>query len=241
MLLTPDGPPALPLWIHGRAFLTLPPQFFDVHDAISGEVVRRTPLCGTEEAAEAVAAALAAAPGWAAESAAARQKWLFAWGAELKHYRDHFATLIRQESGKEENEAQAEVEEAVAILQNAQEDDAARQSETEPIVLIAWDAQEPLLAAVRLAAPVLRGGSAVILKPSPRAPAAAYALAELSAPIGIPPGVVNLLQGDEATLKALLSCAATNRLHYSGHPDWMRKIDALINPPSTPEESANLA
>jgi acyl-CoA reductase-like NAD-dependent aldehyde dehydrogenase len=241
MLLTPDGPPALPSWIHGRAFLTLTPQFFDVHDAISGELVRRTPLCGAQEAAEAVAAALDAAPGWAAQSAVARQKRLFAWGAELKHYRDHFATLIRQESGKEENTAQSEVEEAVAILQNAQGDDAARQNGAEPIVLIAWDAQDPLSAAVRLAAPVLRGGSAVILKPSPRAPAAAYALAELSARIGIPPGVVNLLQGDEAALKALLFCAATNRLRYRGHPAWMRKIDALINPPGIPGETSTRA
>ena len=53
---------AIPLWINGRAYLTMAPAFFDVRDARSGQVRRRTPLCGASEAQTAVASAQDALP-----------------------------------------------------------------------------------------------------------------------------------------------------------------------------------
>jgi acyl-CoA reductase-like NAD-dependent aldehyde dehydrogenase len=214
MMFSPEGPPALPSWIHGRAFLTLTPAFFEVRDALSGKPLRRTPLCGAEEAAEAVSAATEAAPEWATLMAVRRQELLQVWAAELERYDDHFARLIRQETGKEEADARLEVKNAVAALRsakgNGRRDDAGR------IIIIVGDEQEPLLSAARFIAPALRDGNVVILKPSPGAPAAAYALAELSARAGILPGVVNLVQGDETALKALLTHAAARDLRHSG-------------------------
>ena len=43
---------AIPLWINGRAYLTVSDSFYDVLNPASGEAVRRVPLCGAAEAAE---------------------------------------------------------------------------------------------------------------------------------------------------------------------------------------------
>ena len=64
MEFTPEGPMAIPLWLNGRAYLTVSEAFFDVVNPLSGEALRRVPLCGDDEAAETVAAAAAAQPQW---------------------------------------------------------------------------------------------------------------------------------------------------------------------------------
>ena len=66
MEFAPDGPKAIPLWIRGHAFLTVSDRFHDVVDPLTGEALYRVPLCGASEAAEAVASARNAQPGWAA-------------------------------------------------------------------------------------------------------------------------------------------------------------------------------
>ena len=54
MEFAPEGPKAIPLWINGHAFLTVTQSFYDVVNPVTGEAVYRVPLCGTDEAAEAV-------------------------------------------------------------------------------------------------------------------------------------------------------------------------------------------
>lgn len=223
MMLSPDGPPALPLWINGRAFLTMAPAFYEVHDALTGEALRRTPLCGAEEVAEAVAAAQAAAPAWAAVPEIRRQELLQAWAKGLDQYTGHFAKLVRQETGKEEVLAKAEVESAVAALQAG----AADAADAGRVVGLTWDDSAPLATAAALLAPVLRAGGAVVLKPSPRAPGAVYALVELSARVGLPAGVVNLVQGDEAALQALFARGDVSRVALSGREEWAGKVSAM--------------
>ena len=63
---------------------------------------------------------------------------------------------------------------------------------------------------------LLLAGTTLVLKPSPKAPSAAYALCELSSRVDWPAGVLNLLQGDTAAIAGL--CAADiDRLVYAGN------------------------
>jgi acyl-CoA reductase-like NAD-dependent aldehyde dehydrogenase len=196
--LTADGPPVLPSWVRGRAFLTLTSGFAEVRDA-TGRIVRRTPLCGADEVGEAVASARAALPDWGAWTADERQTLLVAWADALQKHAAHFAGLLGEERGKSASEVQDEVSAAIVALR------ATAPVATENagcVVACAWDAKMPLADAVRLMAPVLRAGGVVIGKPCASAPGAAYALCELSARVGVPPGVVNLVQGEAAVLAA---------------------------------------
>jgi acyl-CoA reductase-like NAD-dependent aldehyde dehydrogenase len=233
MMLSPDGAPALPLWINGRAFLTLTAAFYDVHDAQSGAVLRRTPLCGASEVAEALASAQTAAPAWAAMPAAQRQALLDDWAAALAAYAGHFAGLIRAETGKSAEAAAAEVAAAIASLRAGPASPATPAAAGATFAL-AWDDSAPLAHATRLSAPLLCAGGTVVFKPTPKAPAAAFALAELSARAGLPAGVVNLVQGDEAALAALLAHADVRQLAFAGRAPLAERIRTLAQAAGKP-------
>ena len=83
MEFSPEGPKAIPLWINGHAFLTVSESFFEVVNPLTGQALRRVPLCGADEAMAAVTAARDAAPGWAEQVPAARQAALEALAAAL--------------------------------------------------------------------------------------------------------------------------------------------------------------
>ena len=220
MNFTPDGPAAIPLWINGHAFLTVTEKFFDVVDATSGQAVRRVPLSGADEAAIAVAAAVAAAPAWSALGGGERRALLAALATSLDGYAGHFAKLIGQETGKPEAAAIAEVQAAVAALTDAPPG-------TAGVLVALADAGNPLAALVELIAPALAAGGTVVVKPSPKAPGAAYALCELSARAGWPAGVLNLIQGDEAAVEGLCAQAAVSRVAYGGDAALGTRIAAI--------------
>jgi acyl-CoA reductase-like NAD-dependent aldehyde dehydrogenase len=193
-----DAVPVLPSWINGRAFLSLTADFAEVRNP-EGKVLRRTPLCGADEIAAAVASAQAALPAWSALPASERQNLLVAWAAALEKYAAHFARLISEETGAGESEALADVAATAVSLQSA----TSPKSESGRIAACVWSAQCALAAVASLMAPVLRAGGVVIVNPCVQSPGAAFALCELSARVGIPAGVVNLVQGEDAVLTAL--------------------------------------
>ena len=192
-----DEPLAIPLWINGHAYLTLAPAFLDVRNPASGEILRRTPLCGADQAQAAVAAAQAALAAWAAQPAAARAARLAALGDALVAYAAHFAALIVEESGKDAALAAAEVADAVALLCSPPIGDASG------VVAIVGNAEAPLLSSLRLAVPALMAGAALVIRPLPQAPSAIFALAELSGRCAFPGGVINILHGGDAVVEAL--------------------------------------
>lgn len=228
MELTPEGPMAIPMWVNGRAYLTVAQGFYDVSNPTTGEAIRRVPLGGADEAAAALAAARAAQPTWAAMGMAARQVCLAALADALERYADHFAGLLRQECAFDEVAANAEVSTAIAALRGA------GVGETGVFGLVV-DATRPLAAAAENLAPALLAGATVVVKPSPRAPAAVFALCELTGRCDWPAGVVNLLQGDTAAIESL--CAAgIDRLVYAGTAALGVQIGALAEAAGTPYE-----
>ena len=226
MEFAPEGPKAIPLWVNGHAYLTVTDAFYDVVDPVSGEAIYRVPLCGAAEAAEAVGAARAAQPGWAALAKEARQALLAALADRLDGYAGHFAKLLRKETGFSEEAAQAEVAAALAALRGTAVGEAG-------VVAVVVDATHPLAGFAEAAAAALRGGASVIVKPSPKAPSAAYALCELTARAEWPAGVLNLMQGDTAAIQGL--CAASiDRLVYVGEPALGAQVGAIASAAGKP-------
>lgn len=214
-----EGPMALPLWINGHAYLTVCDTFFDVTQPQTGAVLRRVPLAGADEAATAVAAAMAAQAAWAAMPMPARRVCLSDLAAQLLQYRAHIAALLAEETGLSLPEAETEVEAAAAALQA----DQVGESGVQAIVL---DTVQPLWHAAAALAPAALAGATLVFKPSPRAPAAIFVLCELTARAGWPAGVVNLLQGDLAALEGL--CATEiDTLCYAGAGGLAESIAAL--------------
>jgi acyl-CoA reductase-like NAD-dependent aldehyde dehydrogenase len=223
-----EGPKAIPLWINGHAFLTVTDAFFDVTNPATGEAIRRVPLCGASEAAEAVGAAQTAQPDWAMMGMPARRLCLAALGDALDRYAGHFAKLLMQDCGFDEARASAEVAEAVAALSGAMV------GETGVFGLV-LDASRPLASFAEIIAPALMAGATVIVKPSLKAPSAAYALCELSGRAEWPAGVLNLMQGDTAAIEGM--CAAgIDRLVYAGHAALGVQVGAIAEAAGIPFE-----
>lgn len=208
MDFTPDGPMAIPMWINGHAFLTASQDFYVVSNPLTGEALRRVPLCGADEAAEAIAAARGAQPGWAAMGMPARRVCLSRLAEQLERYAGHFGKLLGQECGFDEARAEAEVSAAVAALQEP----AVGATGVLGIVL---DDSRPLANFAELLAPAVLAGATAVVKPSPKAPSAVFALCELATRCEWPAGVLNLLQGDLAAIRGL-AAGAIDRLAYGG-------------------------
>lgn len=225
----PEGPMAIPLWINGHAFLTATQEFFDVVNPATGEALRRVPLCGANEANEAIAAARAAQPVWAAMGMPARRVCLSNLADALDRYTGHFAKLLAQECGFDEAQATAEVAEAVAALQDAAVG-------ATGVVGLVLDASRPLADFAKAMAPAVLAGATLVVKPSPKAPSAVFALCELSSRSEWPAGVLNLLQGDLAAIRGL-SAGGIERLVYAGAPGLGEQVGKIAEAASVAFES----
>ncbi|MBL8881239.1 MAG: aldehyde dehydrogenase, partial [Phycisphaerales bacterium] len=89
------------------------------------------------------------------------------------------------------------------------------------------DDRAPLLGPLQRAVPALLAGATVVVKPSPKAPSAAFALAELTARSAFPGGVFNILHGDLAAIEGLCSAAEVGLLLFAGDPALGSKVAAI--------------
>ena len=147
MMSETDQVLAIPLWINGHAYLTMAKAFYDVRDAATSEVKRRTPLCGAAEALSATASAKEALAPWVATSANERARLLAALADALAEYDEHFAGLISEETGKDAATAAGEVSAALNLLRTA--DPTAAASDCSTVVAVVSDDREPLLGPLR--------------------------------------------------------------------------------------------
>lgn len=77
-------------------------------------------------------------------------------------------------------------------------------AEPRGVVTAITPAAAPLLAAVRIVAPALAAGNAVILKPSEQSPLLALELARIASSAGLPDGLLTVLPGDGEEIGAAL-------------------------------------
>lgn len=95
-----------------------------------------------------------------------------------------------------------------------------------PCVLITpWNA--PLMLATWKVAPALAAGNTVILKPAEWSPLTASLLADIAAEAGLPPGVLNVVQGyGEEVGAALVAHPKVRRISFTGSVPTARRIAA---------------
>ncbi len=88
----------------------------------------------------------------------------------------------------------------------------------------AWN--YPLQIACWKAAPALACGNTMVFKPSELTPLSAYGLAECLTEAGLPPGVFNLVQGAEATGRALVAHPGVAKVSLTGEVATGREVMA---------------
>lgn len=196
---SPSDAPALPHWIGGHAYLTMAASFYDVK-AADGRVLRRVPLCGEAEAAMAVGDAAQAAGRWCAMAEAERAAAVEVLRSLCERFGAHLAKLLAEENGGDAAAAQEELARVQAAVAAA---GAGAPAQSGGVVAVIAEAGEPLAGPLACALAALQAGYAVVLKPSVRVPSALFAVAEVFSRAGFPGGLVNVLQGDDAAVRAL--------------------------------------
>ena len=84
-------------------------KYMDVYDPSVGEVIAQAPCCTGTEVADAIAAAKAAFPAWAATPCAKRVEVLYAFRDLLIRHMDELTYMLCRENGKNWDEARGDI------------------------------------------------------------------------------------------------------------------------------------
>ncbi len=201
-------------WVSGRASIA-------VTNPATGRVLGHVPSLGAAETLDAVAAAQAAFPAWAAKSAKERAGVLRRWFELIMAHREDLARLMTAEQGKPLAEAQGEVAYAAGFIEWFGEEAKRAYGEVipghqadkrivvlkQPVGVVAavtpWNFPAAMI--TRKVGPALAAGCTVVLKPSELTPFSALALALLGEEAGLPAGVFNIVTGPPAPIGTVMT------------------------------------
>lgn len=194
----------------------------EVVNPATGEVFAKAPCAGTAELEWAVESAASTQRSWADEPQRAAR--LGECAKLLRGGMVRLARLLTQEQGKPQKEAVEEVMGAVETFrywsQQALEPPMTSSGirvERRPMGVVGaitpWNF--PIILAVWKIAPALLAGNTVILKPSPHTPLSSLMLGNLLQP-ALPPGVLNVVTGDDSLGSQLTAHAGIRKLSVTG-------------------------
>jgi len=201
-------------WVTGEASIA-------VTNPATGRVLGHVPSLGEAEALDAVAAAQAAFPGWAARAAKERAAILRRWFELIMAHRDDLARLMTAEQGKPLAEAQGEIAYAAGFIEWFGEEAKRAYGEVipghqadkrivvlkQPVGVVAavtpWNFPAAMI--TRKVGPALAAGCTMVLKPSELTPFSALALALLGEEAGLPAGVFNIVTGPPAPIGTVMT------------------------------------
>lgn len=214
-------------------------QSFKVLNPADENVVAEAPLGTVELLDQAVVAARAAFPAWAAQSPALRAAKLLEIADLIEKHQVELAELITSEQGKTQSGPAAnsvEVGGAVAwtrvtaslnLPEETIQDDAQGKIlvRRKPIGVVGsitpWN--WPMVIAVWHIMPAIRIGCTVVIKPSPYTPLSTLRLVELMNTV-LPPGVINVVTGDGAVGDRMSAHPGIDKIVFTGSTNTGKRI-----------------
>src|SRR3984957_3420967 len=225
----------IPHFIDGKPFRQTEGESGDIFDPNTGEIQGRVPLAGPAIVDEAVTAALAAQPAWAAQNPQRRARVLFEFKRLVEANMDELAHLLSSEHGKVVADSRGDIQRGLEVVEFACGIPHALKGEyTEgagPGIDV-YSMRQPLGAAAGItpfnfpamiplwmSAVAIAVGNAFILKPSEKDPSVPVRLAELFLEAGGPPGILNVVHGGKAAVDAILTHPDIAAVSFVGSSD----------------------
>jgi len=210
----------------------------DVLDPATGDTIARIADSGVSDVARAVAAAEAAAPGWAAMPARDRGAVVSALARRVAEHADALAHLDTLDTGNPRSAMRADVDKGVRLLSDAAGLALQVTGTVFPLPGLHFTERAPwgvvgrmvtfnhpvMFTCARLGA-ALVAGNTVVLKASELAPLAALEIAALAADV-VPDGVINVVSGGPETGEALVRHPSVLRLSFTGSTTTALRIQA---------------
>ena len=201
-------------------------RFAEVYNPATGEVQAKVPLATAAEMDKAVKIAAAAQPAWAAVNPQRRARVMMKFVTLLNRDMDKLAEALSREHGKTLPDAAGDVQRGLEVVEYCIGAPQMLKGEftdgAGPGIDIYSMKQAlgvsagitpfnfPAMIPMWMFAPAIACGNAFILKPSERDPSVPLMLAELMEEAGLPPGILQVVNGDKDSVDAILD-----------HPDIM--------------------
>ena len=208
-------------------------EWLEVENPATGQVIASVPRGSADDADRAVTAAYQAQPAWEALPPASRGQLLKDLGRVILENRERLARMIIAEQGKPLHEARGEIEGAALYLTYAAEEARRITGDIIPsdnpdeqiwiqrvahgvvVGLTAWNYPAGLMC--RKLGPALIAGNTIVIKSHEGTPTTALEIAQLSAQVGFPAGVINVISGTgEGVGRALVQHPLTRLITLTG-------------------------
>ncbi|MCO7521133.1 MULTISPECIES: aldehyde dehydrogenase family protein [unclassified Pseudomonas] len=205
-----------------------------VHDPSDAQPFAELLAASSAQVDQAVAGARRALASWKTVSAAERAAYLRGFAEQLGLRRDALIALQMRNNGKPRHEAQIDLDDAIATF--AYYADLAEQlpaknrdvplaapgfsarTRLEPVgvvgLIVPWNF--PLVTSAWKLAPALAAGCTVVLKPSEVTPLVELAYGQIAETLGLPAGVLNIINGKAETGAALSGHNGLDKLSFTG-------------------------
>ncbi len=205
-----------------------------VHNPSDGQPFAELMAASSAQVDQAVAAARRALASWKTVSAAERATYLRGFAEQLGQRRDELIALQMRNNGKPRHEAEIDLDDAIATF--AYYADLAEQlpaknrdvplaapgftarTRLEPVgvvgLIVPWNF--PLVTSAWKLAPALAAGCTVVLKPSEVTPLIEQAYGQIAELLGLPAGVLNIVNGKAETGAALSGHNGLDKLSFTG-------------------------
>jgi malonate-semialdehyde dehydrogenase (acetylating)/methylmalonate-semialdehyde dehydrogenase len=219
-------------WIGGTIVEGTSGRYSDVFNPAFGEVTAKVALATAGELDQAVAAAAAAFPAWAATPPLRRARVMFKFKELLEKHADEIVEAISTEHGKVKADAHGELIRGIEVVEFACGAPHLLKGEFAENVGTAVDSYSlrqplgvvagitpfnfPAMVPMWMFPLALVAGNTFILKPSERDPSTALLLARLLKEAGLPDGVFNVVQGDKEAVDAILAHPAIQAVSFVG-------------------------
>src|SRR5688500_14826142 len=205
-------------------------EYFDSINPGNGKALAQIAQATREDVDDAVKAAKKAQESWKKLSGHERARYLYAIARQIQKHSRHFAVLESLDNGKPIRESR-DIDIPLVARHFYHHAGWAQLMSTEladyePVgvvgQIIPWNF--PLLMLAWKIAPALAMGNTLVLKPAEYTPLTALRFAELCHDVGLPPGVVNIVNGDGRTGAALVDHPKVKKIAFTGSTEVGRII-----------------
>ncbi|MFM2107857.1 MAG: hypothetical protein RLZZ513_925 [Pseudomonadota bacterium] len=203
-----------------------------VYNPATGAAIRSLQLADKATVEQAIASAQAAFPAWRATPPLKRARVMSKLKELLEQNAEQICALITEEHGKVLADAMGELQrgiENVEYASYAPELLKGEHSKNVGVGIDAWSEFQPLgvtagitpfnfpaMVPLWMWPMAVVCGNTFILKPSERDPSSAMMIAELALQAGLPPGVLNVVNGDKEAVDVLLSDTRVQAVSFVG-------------------------
>lgn len=219
-------------FIGGKAVESTSGRTADVFNPDTGEVRAKVALASKAEVEKAIANAEAAQGEWAATNPQRRARVMFKFLELIAKETDSLAAMLSSEHGKTIPDAKGDIQRGVEVVEFACGIPQLMKGEytegagpaidlysiRQPLGVVAGITpfNFPAMIPMWKFAPAIACGNAFILKPSERDPSVPMRLAELMLAAGLPPGVLNVVNGDKEAVDAILTDRRVKAVGFVG-------------------------